>query len=251
MIFQIIIASYNDLEGLKETIKSITLISNDINVLIADGLSTDGTTEFLQKNKASNIQFFISADLGIYDAWNKAIEYSNADAVMFLGCGDLLLKDPMSYLDLSSLYMKKRMVSFPVEKQSVQGKFIRIDTWGGKFIKEHPIYKLPPHPGMIFPRRALIEAGGFSLNYRIVADSLMTLKLFSNGFKVVTFSHQPISVHKGGGISNSGKFALLKWREKRDLLKRYPFVKYSALELVVSYFKALRHKVLYGISSRR
>lgn len=251
MIFQIIIASYNDLEGLKETLKSISLISDDINVLIADGLSTDGTIEFLSKIKASNIEFFTSTDLGLYDAWNKAIKHSNADAVMFLGCGDLLLQDPRIYLDLSSLYKKKRMVSFPVEKRSVSGEFIRIDKWGGKFIKEPPIYKLPPHPGMIFAKRALIEAGGFSINHRIVSDSLMTLKLFSNGFEVVTYSYKPLSVHKGGGISNSGKFALLKWREKRDLLNRYPFVRYSILELIVSYFKAIRHKVLHGYSHCR
>lgn len=63
----------------------------DIELLVVDGGSTDGTTEILRRCKNNKLIWWISEkDNGIYDAWNKALKHSKGDWIYFLGADDEL-----------------------------------------------------------------------------------------------------------------------------------------------------------------
>ncbi len=88
-LVSVITVTYNAKDELEETILSIIDQSySNIEFLIIDGGSTDGTLEIIEKYK-DNIDFFISeADKGIYDAMNKGITHANGTWLNFMNAGD-------------------------------------------------------------------------------------------------------------------------------------------------------------------
>ena len=97
-LISIITITFNDLDGLKKTIDSIdknynSLITN-INHIIIDGNSTDGTKMFLGNNlteRSINTIIISEPDSGIYDAMNKGVLNSSSDFVLFINSGDIVL----------------------------------------------------------------------------------------------------------------------------------------------------------------
>ena len=90
-LITIIIATYNELFNIQKTLDSIYHQKYvNIEIIVIDGDSDDGTVDILNENSA-RISYWISeVDIGIYDAWNKALKQSSGDWIMFLGAGDCL-----------------------------------------------------------------------------------------------------------------------------------------------------------------
>lgn len=86
----VITVCYNAAADIEETLNSIlgqTAI-DDMEVIVIDGASTDGTVEKI-KPYASRLTHFISEpDKGIYNAMNKGIALSTGEYVNFMNVGD-------------------------------------------------------------------------------------------------------------------------------------------------------------------
>lgn len=86
----VITVCYNASADIEETLNSIlgqTAI-DDMEVIVIDGASTDGTVEKI-KPYASRLAHFISEpDKGIYNAMNKGIALSTGEFVNFMNVGD-------------------------------------------------------------------------------------------------------------------------------------------------------------------
>ena len=63
----------------------------NVEVIVIDGGSTDGTVEFLRDHEAEISVWLSEPDTGPYDAMNKGVENSRGDWVYFLGVDDLLV----------------------------------------------------------------------------------------------------------------------------------------------------------------
>lgn len=88
----IITSTFNCRDALRDTAASIRAQTMpELQWIIADGASTDGTLEVIEANRDIVSHWFSDRDRGIYDAWNKASPYVRGDWVLFLGAGDLLL----------------------------------------------------------------------------------------------------------------------------------------------------------------
>lgn len=86
----IITITYNDLHNLIKTVNSvIQQVTPDVEYLIIDGKSNDGTYEYLNDiSKKMQIKYISEKDNGIYDAMNKGIKISTGKWVYFLNAGD-------------------------------------------------------------------------------------------------------------------------------------------------------------------
>lgn len=82
---------YNGADVLAETIKSVlTQTYENIEYIIVDGGSTDGTLKIIQSYN-NYIDYWVSEkDEGIYDAMNKAQILSTGDFVWYLNAGDTI-----------------------------------------------------------------------------------------------------------------------------------------------------------------
>ena len=86
----VITVVYNDVTNIIETIKSVrNQTYKNIEYIIIDGDSNDGTKELIQNNHELIDIFKSEPDSGIYEAINKGIRLSTGDYVGFLHCGDL------------------------------------------------------------------------------------------------------------------------------------------------------------------
>lgn len=85
----IITVSYNCRKCIEKTIKSVIGLSyNNLEYIIIDGDSTDGTVDIIEQYK-DKIDYFVSErDKGIYDAMNKGLAVATGEWVNFMNAGD-------------------------------------------------------------------------------------------------------------------------------------------------------------------
>ena len=84
---------YNDAKGLSSTLNSMMYNNENVEVIVVDGGSTDGTKNIIEGN-SNLINIFISEpDNGIYDAMNKGIKLCNSDYIIFMNAGDTFVSD--------------------------------------------------------------------------------------------------------------------------------------------------------------
>ena len=85
----IITVVYNGIEFLEETIKSVIAQTYpNIEYIIVDGGSKDGTLDIIKKYEAHISKWISEPDKGIYDAMNKGIDLATGDWQNFLNAGD-------------------------------------------------------------------------------------------------------------------------------------------------------------------
>lgn len=87
----IITVVYNGVDTLEETILSVVKQNyKNIEYIIIDGESTDGTLEIIKKYQNSIAYWISEPDKGIYDAMNKGINIAKGEWIYFLGSDDWL-----------------------------------------------------------------------------------------------------------------------------------------------------------------
>jgi glycosyltransferase len=95
ILISIITPCYNTGEFIEETIKSVSSqSSNKVEHIIIDGLSTDNTSEILNKYKnLTNFKFISEKDAGIYDALNKGIAMAKGKYIGWLNADDVYVEN--------------------------------------------------------------------------------------------------------------------------------------------------------------
>jgi glycosyltransferase involved in cell wall biosynthesis len=90
----VIIVTYNAVKTLQAALDTIySQTYPNIEVVVIDGLSTDGTVEILKANDAKIAFWKSEKDTGVYDAMNKAVTQVTGEWVYFLGADDELLPE--------------------------------------------------------------------------------------------------------------------------------------------------------------
>lgn len=85
----IITISYNCRDCIEKTIKSVIGLSYDnLEYIIIDGGSTDGTVDIIEQYKDKIAYFVSERDKGIYDAMNKGLAVATGEWVNFMNAGD-------------------------------------------------------------------------------------------------------------------------------------------------------------------
>lgn len=87
----IITVVFNNVKDIEYTISSvISQTYSNIEYIVIDGASTDGTLEVIYKYQDSIDKVISEPDKGIYDAMNKGLSLATGDYVLFLNSGDTL-----------------------------------------------------------------------------------------------------------------------------------------------------------------
>jgi len=129
-IFSVITVVYNDVHGIEETLLSVIEQSNrnDVEYIVIDGGSTDGTTKVINKY-LGDIEVFISEpDKGVYDAMNKAIKVSSGSYICFMNSSD-------SFSDNTVICRIKEAIS---SERGIKG------FYGNHYLKSHVDNSLTP-----------------------------------------------------------------------------------------------------------
>ncbi|MBT5491904.1 glycosyltransferase [bacterium] len=94
MKISIITVVWNNKETIQDAVNSVlNQTYKNIEYIIIDGASTDGTIEIIQSYGDKISKFISEPDGGLYDAMNKGIELSNGDIVGMLNSDDFYIDE--------------------------------------------------------------------------------------------------------------------------------------------------------------
>lgn len=207
MTISIITVVYNNRQFIEGCINSV--ISQDyqnVEYIVVDGGSTDGTVEIIKKY-ASAINCFVSEpDQGIYDAMNKGIGLATGDVVGILNADDFYVNH-----DVLSRVASAFMSDSGVDALYADVEYVKRDNpekvvrkWRSGVYKRERFYYgwSPPHPTFFVKREVLRQHGLYNTDLKIAADYEMMLRLLF--VKEVTCSYLPdvIIRMRDGGVSN-------------------------------------------------
>ena len=216
MKISIITVCLNCAAQLEQTINSVLNQNyNNIEYIIVDGVSTDGTLEIAKKyeSKHKNIKVYSSKDKGIYDAMNKGISYASGDYVFFLNAGDT--------------FYSKTVIKDIVKNTSPDDEVIYGNVNYGDKITEYPtrlnlfylvyLERMVCHQGL-FVKRNILKDNLFDLDYRICADRDLLIRLKKSHKKFKFIPNVIISNYDTNGVS-SNKQKYMKESDK--IAKKY------------------------------
>jgi len=192
----------------KQCVDSVSKQSyKDIEHIIIDGASIDGTVEILKEYEKQNlIKYFSQPDNGIYDAMNKGIEKANGKYIAFLNSDDFYNNPDSIKLSVEALESQNADWSY-ANTLILDEKRGKQSDWKGSldFI---PFGMLPNHQTVFVKTEILKTIGGFDVNYPSMADNQLMMKLHSQDYKYVHVDETIISFRVGGfsaGMSDKVK----------------------------------------------
>lgn len=168
MKISIITINFNNCEGLQKTIESVIYQTyKDIEYIVIDGNSTDGSKKALEQYRDHFAYWVSEPDAGIYCAMNKGTAHASGDYVLYLNSGDCLfdantIEDVIPELGEEDLVMGK--VRF-IPSGRIGWDDISAPITLMNFIEGGPV----PHQAT-FIKRSLVERHPYDEKFRIVSD---------------------------------------------------------------------------------
>lgn len=192
--------------------------------LVIDGASTDGTLGILEARRHQLAVLLSEPDGGIYDALNKGIARATGDVIGFLHADDIYgdadvlasVADIFSDPDIGAVYgdlqyVRKEDTTRVVRHWRAGPYSARKLAWGW----------MPPHPTLYVRREWYEKTGAFDTSYRIAADYLSVLTLFSQpGFRAAYLPRVMVKMRLGGtsnrSLANIGRKSREDYRALRS-----------------------------------
>lgn len=173
--FSVITVSYNASKTIKETLISVCNQSyQNVEYIIIDGGSTDGTCEIVETYRDKIAYFVSEPDGGIYDAMNKGLTVATGDYVIFLGADD-------HFVSFTVLEEVANEISNQNDTDAVYYGDVfrpkRNDLYCGIFNKYKLAVKNIPHQALFYPQMAY-KNNLYDVKSKVYADYLYNLTLY-------------------------------------------------------------------------
>ncbi|HTR30462.1 MAG TPA: glycosyltransferase family 2 protein [Puia sp.] len=206
MKISVITATYNSVATVRDTLVSIRQQDHpDIEHIIVDGRSTDGTLEVVAG--FPHIARIISEkDKGIYDAMNKGIGMATGEVIGILNSDDVYI-DATVLSTVAKAFANPQVMTVYADLQYVDPENLdRVQrTWiTGRFRKNSFYYGwMPPHPTFFVRREVYERIGLFNTDLRSAADYELMLRVLLR-YDISTYYIPRVIVKmRAGGVSNA------------------------------------------------
>ncbi len=226
MKVSIITAVYNNQSTILDAIKSVqSQTYENIEHVLVDGLSTDGTTELIEKNARSGDQVIVEKDNGIYDALNKGIRAATGEVIGLLHSDDVFY-DRNVVDSIVSVFEREKVDSVYGDinyvRKDAMDKVIR--SWRSGDFKRNKFFFgwMPAHTSFFVKNKIYQEYGLFDTRYRIASDYELMLRYLWN--KKVSVAYLPsvtTNMRVGGASNKSLGNILLKSKEDYAAINKF------------------------------
>ena len=221
MKVSIITVTYNSEKYLADCIESVRKQTyGDIEHIIVDGKSKDGTLKIVQKYSKYISHWISETDRGMYDAINKGMKMATGDIIGVLNSDDMLASADV-IMDIVARFDE-------TGKDALYGDLVYVDPvnpqkvmryWKGLPYKRSRFTYgwMPAHPTFYIRRELINQFGGYENHYYSAADyEFMARYLYR--FKVnACYLPKMIVKMRTGGVSNSNIYRRLR-ANRRDYL---------------------------------
>ncbi len=174
MKISIITVCYNSVATIEDTINSVANQTYyDIEHIIIDGNSTDGTQAVISRNISKIARFLSENDRGVYDAMNKGITLATGEIVGILNADDFY-KDEHVIAKVMAAFTSHPIDSLFADlvfvKPNNLDKIVRYYSGADFKLSKFSYGWMPPHPTFFVKRDCYLKYGLFKLDYKIAAD---------------------------------------------------------------------------------
>ena len=185
-------------------------IYKNIEYIIIDGASTDGTIDVVKSYGDKITKFVSEKDKGLYDAMNKGIKLATGDIIGVLNSDDVLADNSV---------IEKIVAGF--DDENIDATYSDLI-----YVSQHDLNKLTrfysskifskrmikfgimlPHPTFYVRKKCYETLGLYKVDYRVAADFELLARFMSKGIKSRRLPFISVKMREGG-ISSSG----LLWR---------------------------------------
>lgn len=201
----IITPTFNSAKTLRHNLNSVSKQSyDDIEHIIIDNCSTDGTLELAQS--FDHISRIISEkDKGIYDGMNKGIANATGDIIGILNSDDYLASEHTIANIVHEFRETKTQAIYGnliFVNNKNQHKIYRIWLVGGYDLKLFYKGWMLPHPTFYVRKQVYEKYGSYDDSFRYAADYEMILRLLLKNRIVVTPMREVLVYMLSGGAGN-------------------------------------------------
>jgi len=207
MKVSIITPSFNSAKTIADTLKSVVSQTySNIEHIIIDGGSNDGTIDIVRKYKNSASKVVSELDEGIFDAMNKGIRMAKGDIIGILNSDDF--------------YISNSVIEKVVEKMQetgadcLWGDLVYVDKndinkivrrWKSSPYKKGKFQRgwMPPHPAFFARKWVYEKYGVFNLGLAKVSADYEIMLRFLERYRIKsTYLPEVLVKMRTGGISN-------------------------------------------------
>jgi glycosyltransferase involved in cell wall biosynthesis len=220
----------------------------DIEHIIIDGGSADGTTAAVKANARPGHVFVSEPDNGLYDAMNKGLARATGELIGFLNADDFFCRT-------DALRIVARAANATPAADAISGgvAIVAADDVT-RLTRAYPaapfapwmlrLAHMPPHPGFYARRRAFDTVGSFDPAIHIGADFDWMVRFFAiAGLKAQLIPETLVTLREGG-LSNQGLASRTGIsREALATLKRHNLLSLTPLVWAKYPVKALQYVV--------
>ncbi len=215
----IITVVYNGGALLEKTILSVlSQTYTNIEYIIVDGKSTDGTLSIIEKYKSKIAKVISEKDNGLYHAMDKGLKLATGKYVWFMNCGDQINDEKTverifeKNVDADIYYSDTALID-------EQGKYLSLLSEVSHNTAPDPLTPQAMSRGMAVCHQSFIVkrsiAPAFDLHYKISADIDWVIKCLKQSSANCKLSFC-LSKFLVGGISSQNK-----WRAVRERFVLY------------------------------
>ncbi len=235
---------YNNVQHIERTIRSvINQTYANIEYIVIDGGSTDGTLELIRRYDDRIAKFITEEDEGIYDAMNKGLSMASGEYVIFMNSGDEFYDtDTVTAVFSRSTgadiyYGETEMINKAGESLG-RRRHKAPEQFSWKSFK----YGMSVSHQAIYIRRSLTKP--FNSNYQLSADIEWILSAAKKAEKIVNVK-QYVAKYLVGGASKAKHRQSLK--ERFAIMEHY----YGLVPTVFNHFIIAANLGWYWLLNRR
>ena len=206
MKISIITVCYNSATTLEKTILSVANQNyKDIEYIIVDGNSMDGTLDLIKKHQDKITHWISEPDKGLYDAMNKGIALATGDLIGILNSDDTFYTTNV-VAEIAYFHQQNSIDASVgnIIQHNENGKIVRKYSskyWTPDKLK---IGFMPPHPSIFLKASLFATYGNYGLGFKIGSDYELITRFFLKNKISWKYSGITTTSMLAGGLSSSG-----------------------------------------------
>ena len=206
MKISLVTATFNCAPTIRDCLRSVAEQGHpNIEHIVVDGASTDGTVEILRQQAARIYRVISERDKGIYDALNKGVAAASGEVLGFLHADDVFA-DAKVLADIAAAFHDPSVHAVYGDLTYVQkantDQVIRY--WKSSAFRRSMLAAgwMPPHPTLYLRRELYERFGGFDISYQIAADYDFMLRVLTRLDGQIVYLPRVLVKMRIGGESN-------------------------------------------------
>lgn len=231
MLVSILTPCYNSAETIENTLRCVEQQTyQNIEYIIIDGGSTDGTLEIIKRHRdrlPRRFQLVSEKDNGIYDAMNKGVRLAKGQLIGIVNSDDWYENDTVEQV-VNRYQGNPYEVIYGMQRNYLNGKEKAVLLYHHDFLPEQMI----THPTCFVTKAAYDDLGMFDLQYCSAADYDLMLRFWESKRVVFTPVMRVLSNFRLGGMSGSQvgvrENAAIRYKRGYMSKKRYRFVMFKS-----------------------